>query len=348
MLRTFVFLCLLFYAQACAGQTFLKPELYARLLHENVPIGFPIAVEFTFKNVDSKSIWITEGVFPFMSAWIHCAGSNVKPRPPKNLSIFESMINGSMSCKEVPSGAVRKYVQYIDPKWIVFGSGNAVIQYRAVSECLDEAQVKSRADGKRQYWVGELVVTVENRRISEDDVKKFYDCWDGTCDSAESIQEGLRYIEEPFVIPYVVRLARKNPHETYHAFKGLEKFASRDDARKALEDIAEEFNPEEKFLSYFGAEEAKENYSCDNLQNAFIVFRRTETRPSKAFISKQLQSKGERRVRIALEHLLKADWQRLIDANDVKKLMDNKDEYIREEAQKLMAKLPPPAPRVDF
>jgi len=159
----------------------------------------------------------------------------------------------------------------------------------------------------------------------------------------------LSLVDDPLVIPLLVKYAREAPNTTKTAAVALRRFISTKEGLEAMESLGAEFAPDDvypdeewhlvKELDYGGF------VSACVLQS----FEMTERAPSEKFLKAQLSSKNEGRVSEALDFLVDSRQQaNQAPLDEIEKLTKHEKEYISTKSTKVLEKISKVKVEADF
>jgi hypothetical protein len=311
-------------------------ELSAKVLTGQIPLGTVPVVEFTVKYKGQSEIsYLKLGDFSGLSIkWHHTDKQKLIIKDAK--SLVESNINQAGDyCSIAPTKSIR-FLSI--PSTELNKTGIISIKYTAIMQYYNGKPTPENQ--KYQEWDGQVEIVVVKDGGKADYISELLTIQKQTPSQSAAIASAISLVNHPSAISALLQIGRSNPYSVQAVSSALIPYLSSDEGREAMERLADEF-PKSETMLMDGRLVSKEiTYGYECLSAVLRSFQKTQAFPTQKFISKHLSSSNERKVWRMLEYILKADAQKQVEVEVLRKFLLSDNEEIRNFAQKIIEKKP--------
>jgi len=326
------------FGRVCAEEKFTFEVSY-ELQREQYWIDEPIGVEFRIKNTSSKSVTLYD--FSGRDAFgvqFECKEPRVLKRKSLKGMWEDFCFNGMASGFDFKPGETISGHRFVNHSYDFRNPGNYAVGYQFYMSY--EYEGMRREENCQFKCEGSFKVTVAKEGLTQARLQPILARWSNDEAVRRQVVEALSLVEDPLVIPLLVKYAREAPSTTKTAAVALRRFISKREGQAALEALGKEFGPKETYPWGEYNVPKERDYANYVLSCVFQSFRVTERFPSEAFLREQLRSANIDRVREALEFLMES--QQLANqapVEELERLVLQQNKQLSEQAEKVLEKI---------
>lgn len=303
-------------------------------------LGEPIPFEFKLTNAGVRPIYYMSGsVQDLISISFTC--DNPRAKTPAVEFNMENLLEGSglMALRTFASKESLRGMRMANGKLRLLAPGRYRIVYQLIFECqlsddfIKDERYTYKKDGSFEIEVSETPVALEH-------LQPFLKRGKLSSQAVQEVMDYLSCVDNPIVIPLLLKYGRECPYVGASAATALRRFAGTRTGVKALEELGAEFGADDKFMLDQAQHLSEKGYANNIIGSVYAAFFASGVLPSEEFLKKQLKSRNDMRVYFTLDYLLRAQQPaNKIPLEEIEKLLTHKNENLARDARKVFEKI---------